>query len=73
MKQDLYKELARDPTKPIWNCVMQVSCRAVHQSENLMEISQIINRISELIKEFLLRYKIEHEDESNFNVNLYSY
>ena len=50
---------------------MQVGCRVLHQHENLMEEEKIV-RIAQLMKKFFSRFKMEHEEESNLTVSLFS-
>lgn len=69
-KVDPIKILSKDYTKPIWNCAMKVDCRVVHQKESIMESISQITKFNKILRDFLFRYKSEHEDESGFRVNM---
>ena len=70
-KSDPCQDFVKDPTKPIWNCLMAVTCRVLYQQKNFQEESQIVSEINNLMKNFFDRYRMEHEEESNFKINLF--
>lgn len=69
-KQDVIKNLSRDLTKPIWNCVTRVDPKIIYGKESAMEPIEIINIVSKLLALFCGRLKNEHEDESNMRISL---
>lgn len=69
-KQDAIKNLSRDLTKPIWNCVTRVDPKIIYSKQSSMETIEIIHIANKILDLFCGRLKNEHEDESNMKINL---
>lgn len=69
--EDPIKDLGKDLTKPIWNCLTKTDPVVVSlHNSHLMEGQPTVAAISDLFGRFLLKMKHEHEDESNFRMGL---
>jgi hypothetical protein len=67
---DPIKNLVRDVTKPIWNCITKVDPKIVYTKPHSLEPFAIANSILKLLDSFFNRFKNEHEDESCLHVKL---
>jgi hypothetical protein len=69
--EDPIRALSKDLTKPIWHCVTKTDPVAVClRNPRLPAGPELVAAMNDLFTCFLLRLKHEHEDESNFRLNL---
>jgi hypothetical protein len=69
--EDPIRDLSRDLTKPIWNCVTKTDPLVLSlENSHKIEGQPLVAAINDLFGRFLLKMKHEHEDESNFRMSL---